>query len=195
MQSLALKSFLRGCRAEIPPKKKVKRLQSRPQGDAESRSISVCFLTFSANNIPHHTIISYRIASHHTSFCITKKVWGNKGELLFRKNWSDYEKKYYSTSHAFSRYLLLHEVNLCKQWHNENLFLCETWKEGKMFFRQRLKNGTHEGFIHRKEIYYINIHTNTWCLFFTKDDSHTQALHFQAYKNLIFLQHFFGSFI
>jgi hypothetical protein len=30
----------------------------------------------------HHTIISYRIAS---SFCITKKVWGNKGELLFQK--------------------------------------------------------------------------------------------------------------
>jgi hypothetical protein len=165
----------------------VKRLQSRSQGDAESGSISVCFLNFGANNIPHHTIISYRKASHHTSFCITKKVWGNKGKLLFWKNWSNYEMKYYSTSHAFGRYLLLHEVNLRQQRHNENLFLCDTWKEGKVFFRQRLKNGTYEGFMHHKEIYYINIHTNTWCLFLTKDDNNTQALHFQAYKNLIFL--------
>jgi hypothetical protein len=159
MQSLAPKLFLRGCRAEIPPKKKVKRLQSRSQRDAESGSISVCFLTFGANIIPHHTIISYRIASHHTSFCITKKLWGNKGELLFQKNWSDYEKKYYIISHAFSRYILLHKVNLRQQWHNENLFLCDALKEWKVFFRQRLKNGTFEGFMHHKEIYYINIHT------------------------------------
>jgi hypothetical protein len=34
MQSLAPKSFLRECRAEIPPKSKVKRLQSRSYGDA-----------------------------------------------------------------------------------------------------------------------------------------------------------------
>jgi hypothetical protein len=28
-----------------------------------------------------------------------------------------------------------------------------------MFFRQRLKNGMYEGFMHHKEIYYINTHT------------------------------------
>jgi hypothetical protein len=77
----------------------------------------------------------------------------------------------------------------------ENLFLREAWKEGKVFFRQQLKSGTYEDFMHHKEIYYINTHTKTWCLFLTKDESHTQALHFQVHKNLVFLQHFFSSFI
>jgi hypothetical protein len=34
----------------------------------------VWVFTFSINIILHHTIISYRIASHHTSFCISKKA-------------------------------------------------------------------------------------------------------------------------
>jgi hypothetical protein len=173
----------------------VKRLQSRSQGDAESGCVSVWFLTFGTNNIPHHIIISYCIASHHTSFCITKKMWRNKGKLLFQKNWPNYEREYYSTRHAFGRYIFLHEVNLRQQWHKENIFLRKAWKEGKVFFCQQLKNGMYEDFMHHKEIYYINIHTKTWCLFLTKDEIHTQALHSQVYKNLVFLQHFFSSFI
>jgi hypothetical protein len=30
-----------------------------------------------------------------------------------------------------------------------------------VFFRQRLKNGTYVDFMHHKEIYYVNVHTNT----------------------------------
>jgi hypothetical protein len=56
---------------------------------------TVWLFTFGTNNIPHHIIISYCIASHHTSFCITKKMWRNKGKLLFRKNWPGYEREYY----------------------------------------------------------------------------------------------------
>jgi hypothetical protein len=40
-------------------------------------------------------------------------------------------------------------------------FFVKHEKEGKVFFRQQLKNGTYEGFMHHKEIYYINIHTKT----------------------------------
>jgi hypothetical protein len=39
------------------------------------------FFTFGTNYIPHHIIISYCIASHHISFCITKKMWRNKGSF------------------------------------------------------------------------------------------------------------------
>jgi hypothetical protein len=38
-------------------------------------------------------------------------------------------------------------------------FLRESWKEGKVFFRQQLKNGTYKGFMHHKEIYYSEIVT------------------------------------
>jgi hypothetical protein len=38
------------------------------------------------------------------------------------------------------------------------LFIYEAWKEGKVFFRRRLKNGMCVNFIHRKEINYNNLH-------------------------------------
>jgi hypothetical protein len=40
-------------------------------------------------------------------------------------------------------------------------FFTKHEKKGRRFFRQQLKNVTYEGFMHRKEIYYINIHTKT----------------------------------
>jgi hypothetical protein len=54
--SLAPKSFLRGCRDEIPPKKKVKKLQNRSQGDADP-----CAFLLSAQ-IAFRIIPSYHIA-------------------------------------------------------------------------------------------------------------------------------------
>jgi hypothetical protein len=33
-----------------------------------------------------------------------------------------------------------------------------------VFFRRRLKNGMYANFMHRKEIYYINIHIDIQCL-------------------------------
>jgi hypothetical protein len=44
-------------------------------------------------------------------------------------------------------------------------------KEGKVFFRRRLKNGMYANFMHRKEIYYINILIDIQCL------THVQILH------------------
>jgi hypothetical protein len=54
----------------------------------------------------------------------------------------------------------------------EGLFLYEAWKEGKVFFRQRLKSGMNANFMHRKEIYYINIHIDIKCL------THVRILYF-----------------
>jgi hypothetical protein len=63
----------------------VKRLQSHSQGDAESGCVSVWFLTFGTNDIPHHIIISYCI-SHHTSFCIIKEKYVEiKGSCPFER--------------------------------------------------------------------------------------------------------------
>jgi hypothetical protein len=45
-------------------------------------------------------------------------------------------------------------------------------KKGKVFFRRRLKNGMNANFMHRKEIYYINIHIDIQCL------THVRILHF-----------------
>ena len=37
-------------------------------------------------------------------------------------------------------------------------FLYEAWKEGKVFFRRRIKNGMYVSFMHHKEINYNNLH-------------------------------------
>jgi hypothetical protein len=50
----------------------------------------------------------------------------------------------------------------------EGGFLSEALKEGKVFFRRRLKNGMYEGSTLHKEIYYINIHTNCLQVFLTQ---------------------------
>jgi hypothetical protein len=61
-------------------------------------------------------------------------------------------------------------------------------REG-VFFAEGSKTGKYIDFMHRKEIYYINIHTNVRC------STHTQILHFLVHKNLVFFQYLFGSFI
>jgi hypothetical protein len=41
------------------------------------------FFIFGINIIPHHTIITYRIALHHTSSCIRKRLRRKKGDCSF----------------------------------------------------------------------------------------------------------------
>jgi hypothetical protein len=40
-------------------------------------------------------------------------------------------------------------------------FFVNNEKKGSCFFASGSKNGKYEGFMHHKEIYYINTHTNT----------------------------------
>jgi hypothetical protein len=90
------------------------------------------------NIMLHHIIASFRIALHHTSYCINSKRSSTKqtfGNNLLNEN------------------VLRHESNLRPIWfyqgnllvsHNRfsikrGFFLYEAWKEGKVFFRRRLK--------------------------------------------------------
>jgi hypothetical protein len=66
--------------------------------------------------------------------------------------------------YAFDNGILMQRLRqeLHSRFDKEGGFLSEAWKEGKVFFHRRLKNGMYEGFTHHKEIYYINIHANSW---------------------------------
>jgi hypothetical protein len=137
MQSLAPKSFLRECRAIIPPKWKVKRLQSHSQGDTESGFVFVWVFIFSTNNILHHTITSYHIASHHASFCISKKSWRNKEKLLLRKYLSDHEKHVVAQDMPSAdifldrRRIFVSSITTQQPWHNTQYWI-DRW--GIFFF-------------------------------------------------------------
>jgi hypothetical protein len=54
---------------------------------------------------------------------------------------------------------LRQELHSC--FGKEGGILSEAWKEGKVFFRRRLKNRMYEGSTHHKEIYYINVHVSS----------------------------------
>jgi hypothetical protein len=76
------------------------------------------------------------------------------------------QTQFYTTRKSSSAIL---SYNRCgKIWGSQSIegviFLCEAWREGKVFFRRRLKNGMYANFMHHKETYYINIHKNIWCL-------------------------------
>jgi hypothetical protein len=136
----------------------------------------------------YHHNISHSIASY--TILHQKKAEEKEGRSLLHKYSSKCKRMWYVTTYIFDGYNLLYEVNLRHHWHKENS-LCEAWKEGKVFFRRRLKNGMYTNFMHHKEIYYISIHTNIRCLSRTHDDNHIQALHFLVCNNLIFFEYFF----
>ena len=110
----------------------------------------------SYHHIILHNITSY-IISHQRQkdwirsrssviLCWIKMCWGTK---------QIFDKK------LLNENVLRHEGNLRKiQFyqicHRRGFFLYEAWKEGKVFCRQRLKNGMCANFMHRKEIYYSN---------------------------------------
>ena len=126
----------------------------------------------------HHAITSYCImTSHHTSFCINNENYSfSFGKDLWKKHWrgmvyacnsivtrSSRFRQYYSYATSTAK-IKHHTIASTK----EGGFLSEAWKEGKVFFHRRLKNGMHEGSTLHKEIYYINIHANCSQMFLTK---------------------------
>jgi hypothetical protein len=97
----------------------------------------------------HHIITSFRITLHHTSYCITDTRIEYEANL--RRMLRQIEN------------VLRHEVSFRKYSFislviRRDLFLYEAWKEGKVFFRRRLKNGMCVNFMHHKEINYNNLH-------------------------------------
>jgi hypothetical protein len=113
-------------------------------------SVGVCVCVSSASpSFLHHIIISFRITLHHTSYCInntkglnTKQIFVN---TLAKRKCAEARNE-------------LREIHFYQTYQRRGFFLYEAWKEGKVFFRRRLKNGTCVNFMHRKEIYYSNLH-------------------------------------
>jgi hypothetical protein len=70
----------------------------------------------------------------------------------------------------------LHRKRIFVGSDKEIFFLREAWQEGMVFFRQQLKNGMYEGFMHHKEVHYVNTYTNTWCMAITGNKGHVETL-------------------
>jgi hypothetical protein len=62
-------------------------------------------------------------------------------------------------------------------------------------FHQRLKNGMYESFMHHKEIYYINIHTNCLQVFLARLEIMFNDIKLAKIKVLVFLQDLLGCFV
>jgi hypothetical protein len=130
MQSLKTpKTFLRGCRVLCVP------VWAR-----------VC--VFDITITLHHIIASFHIILHHTSYRINDKNIGYEANL--RQKFIEWKG-----AEARSKLRETQSYHIC---HRRGILLYETWKEGKVFFRRRLKNGMCVNFMHRKEIYYNNLH-------------------------------------
>jgi hypothetical protein len=81
-----------------------------------------------------------------------------------------------------------HEANLrqlqsyqeifCRQqyhtttWLQKGFFFTKHEKKGRCFFVEGSKNGMYANFMHRKEIYYINVHIDIQCLISMHITSH-----------------------
>jgi hypothetical protein len=103
--------------------------------------------TIGISIILHHTIISYRIASYHTSFLHQQKR-REEGKLILRKYMSDHERMCCSTRYAFGRYILhrrgifVSSITTQQTWHNTQyqidrrgiFFFVKHEKKGRCFF-------------------------------------------------------------
>ena len=126
-------------------------------------SVGTWVCVFGILIILHHIITSLRITSHHTSYCIkdTNWIWswfsanssskwkGAKARSKFR------EIQFYQPCHKKGSLFTKHGYLSLRSM---DLFLYKAWKEGKVFFRRRLKNGMCVNFMHRKEINCNNLH-------------------------------------
>jgi hypothetical protein len=127
-------------------------------------SVGVWVCVFGIIIILHHIITSFRITSHYTSYRIndTRIEYGADFRQMLRQN-----EKVLRHEVSFGKCSLISLVTkkgslfakhgYLSLW-SMDLFLYEAWKEGKVFFRQRLKNGMYVSFMHRKEINYNNLH-------------------------------------
>jgi hypothetical protein len=64
-----------------------------------------------------------------------------------------------------------------------------------VFFPQQLKNGMYRSFMHRKEMYSINIHTNCLQVFLARLEIMFNDIKLAKTKVLVFLKDLLGSFV
>jgi hypothetical protein len=124
-----------------------------------------CWCVSSASSsFLHHIITSFRITSHHTSYCINdtrieyeahlrQMLHQNKKVLRHKVSFGGYNFVSLVTRRDIflqSTYIFLYEAWI--------LFFMKHEKKGRCFFRKMLKNGMCVNFMHRKEINYNNLH-------------------------------------
>jgi hypothetical protein len=109
--------------------------------------VGVC--VFGILIILHHIITSFRITLHHTSYFIngTRIEYEANLQHMLPQNENVLRHEV-----SFGKYSFISLVT------RRDLFLNEARKEGKVFFRRRIKNGMCVSFMHRKEMNYNNLH-------------------------------------
>ena len=141
----APKSFLRGCRACV----------------FQCGRVRVCL------RHPHHFASYHYIISHSITSYIILHQWHEN----WIRSWSSANAsskwkgaKARSKLRVIQFYQPCHKKGSLYAKHgylslrSMDLFLYEAWKEGKVFFHRRLKNGMYISFMHHKEINYNNLH-------------------------------------
>jgi hypothetical protein len=154
----------------------------------------VWFFTFGTNDIPHHTIISYCIASHHTSFCIAKKMTRNKGKLLspkidriMKRNFTGQDMPSQDISYHIKLIFISSDIR-------RTLFFVKHEKKGSYFFSNSSKMvRTKVSCITKKYITLMYIQKLN-VQFLQKTKAIYKHILSNIYKDLVFLQHFFSSF-
>jgi hypothetical protein len=134
----------------------------------------VSVFIFSINIILHHTITLHRIALHHTSYRISEKVEEKKKCSFGNIYWIMKECVEAQSIHSadiflHNREIFVSNIIIQQPWQSMwysinrggNLSLRSMKRREGVFSSKAQKNGTYVGFRHRKEIYYINLHTNT----------------------------------
>jgi hypothetical protein len=100
--------------------------------------IRVGFFIFNINIISHHTIITYRIASHHTSSCISKRLWRKKGDCSF-KNTCRIAKECDMPQHKFSADIIYYTKPTSVTTGIRKIFFVKHEKKGRCFFAEGSK--------------------------------------------------------
>jgi hypothetical protein len=139
----------------------------------------------------HHTIISYhiisyRIASHHTSFCISKKPWIRR-EIAPSKNICRITKECAIARHIPSTDILNYTRPTFVNNGVRKILFAKHEKKGRCFFAKGSKTvRTQISCITKRYITLMYIQVLHVCFVHMAATIHNHYI-FQAYKNLIFL--------
>jgi hypothetical protein len=165
--------FLRGCRTYITE------IEGEEAPKSFLRGCRACVFQCECVDVwlhHHHHFTSYHhIISHNiTSYIISHQWHENWIQSWFSANASSKWKS--AKARSKLQEIQFHQpghkegISLCEAWisfftkhgylslRSMDLFLYGAWKEGKVFFRRRLKNGMYVSFMHHKEINYNNLH-------------------------------------
>jgi hypothetical protein len=123
----------------------------------------VCSYGFFYLRHKHHFASYHHITSHsmhHTSFCITKKP-RRRGEIAPSKILIESQKECVIAQHVPSVDILYYMRPTFVNNGIRKILFAKHEKKGRCFFAKGSKNCMYVDFMHHKEIYYINVHTNT----------------------------------